>query len=361
MPKPKYKISSFLLNNLKLRLEIKLSYQIITKFDCKKLGDLIFEETNKTVSESTIYRIFLLEGYAHAPYIHTLDIFAEFLGYSEWFELEKTLNELTNFQFLTGLFPDERQYKSLITFSIHAGQLKPVYNFLEQFNPDLSFEKKLLIGRQLFYTLRTNPSSNLQFFKNFNSLPIVRVGFYEYLADPDFTIPDYDKGLVHYLSSVKPHESNKSLQDFIFANSLLLRYYFLKKNKSKVLDLGRLIYSEISLTEKELSELYIYPKIRYLAYRLLYEFIQKGFNQSYWEWLEDFSTKEMNLAVLYEKRMILHTLLDVLQLNPTLQEQKMNEFYHQFPTVFTHFPSNFTKLSIKDRLYYLNPNASTFV
>jgi len=361
MPKPKYRISSFLLNNLKFRLETKLSYQIITKFDCKKLSHLIFEETNKTVSESTIYRIFLLEGYAHAPYIHTLDIFAEFLGYSEWFELEKTLNELTNFQFLTGLFPDERQYKSLITFSIHAGHLKPVYNFLEQFNPDLSFEKKLLLGRQLFYTLKTNPNSNLQFFKNFNSLPIVREGFYEYLADPDFTIPDYDKGLVHYLSSVKPNESNKSLQDFIFANSLLLRYYFFKKNKSKVLQLGKLIYLEISLTDKELTELHIYPKIRYLAYRLLYDFMLNGFNQSYWEWLEDFSTNEMNLGVLYEKRMILHTLLDVLQMNPVLQEQKMNEFYHQFPAVFTHFPNNFTKLSVKDRLYYLNPNASTFV
>ncbi len=156
MPKPKYKISSFLLFNLKFQLETKLSYQIITKFDCKKLSQLIFEETNKTVSESTIYRIFLLEGYGHAPYIHTLDIFAEFLGYAEWFELEKILNELTNFQFLSGLFPDERKYKSLITFSIHSGQLKPVYNFLEQFNPDLSFEKKLLLGRQLFFTLKTN-------------------------------------------------------------------------------------------------------------------------------------------------------------------------------------------------------------
>jgi hypothetical protein len=361
MPKPKYKISSFLLNNLKHRLETELSYQIITKFDCKKLSHLIFDETNKSVSESTIYRIFLRESFEHAPYTHTLDIFAEFLGYSEWFELEKTLNELTNFQFLSGLFPDERQYKSLITFSIHSGQLKPVYNFLEQFNPDLSFEKKLLLGRQLFYTLRTNPNSNLQFFKNFNSLPIVREGFYEYLADPDFTIPDYDKGILHYLSSVKPHESNKSLQDFIFANSMLLRYYFLKKKKSKVLQLGKLIYLEISLTAKELTELHIYPKIRYLAYRLLYDFMLNGFNQTYWEWLEDFSTNEMNLTVLYEKRMILHTLLDVLQMNPALQEQKMNEFYHQFPAVFTHFPSNFTRLSIKDRLYYLNPNASTFV
>jgi len=164
MPKPKYKISSFLLNNLKHRLETELSYQIITKFDCKKLSHLIFDETNKSVSESTIYRIFLRESFEHAPYTHTLDIFAEFLGYSEWFELEKTLNELTNFQFLSGLFPDERQYKSLITFSIHSGQLKPVYNFLEQFNPDLSFEKKILLGRQLFYTLRTNPNSNLQFY-----------------------------------------------------------------------------------------------------------------------------------------------------------------------------------------------------
>lgn len=361
MPKPKYQISIYLLNNLKFKLESKLTYQILSKFDCKKLSLLISHETSKTVSESTIYRMFLLNENTNVPYIHTLDIFAEFLGFTNWFYLEKELKDLTDFQSLYGTFPDEKSYKSLLTFSIHAGNLKPIYNFLEQFPQDLSFDKKILLGRQLFHSLKTNPSTNLQFFKQFNALPIVREGFYEYLADPDFTIPHYDKGLVYYLEIIKPHESTKSLQDFIFANSLLLRYYFLKKNKSKVLDLGKIIYSDITLTEKELSELYIYPKIRYLAYRLLYLFFQKGFNQSYWEWLLDFSVHQLQTAKLFEKRMILHTLLDVLQINPPLRAQKLNDFKKEFNDVFSFFSPNFNKLSISEQVNYLNPNASSFI
>ena len=361
MPQPKYKISLFLLNNLKFKLETKLSYQILTKFDCKKLSQLIFLETNKSVSESTIYRIFLLNANTNVPYIHTLDIFAEFLGFTHWFDLEKELYDLSDFQSLYGAFSDEKNYQSLLTFSIHAGNLKPIYNFLEQFPQELSFEKKILLGRQLFYSLKTNPSPNLPFFKQFNSLPIVREGFYEYFADPDFTIQHYDKGLLCYLETIKPHESNKSLQDFIFANSLLLRYYFLKRNKSKVLELGKLIYADFSLTDNELQDLYIYPKIRYLAYQLLYLFMQRGFNQTYWEWLLDFAIKQMEAAQLYEKRMILHTLLDVLQINPTMQEEQMKEFSQQFKEVFALFPSNYNKLSIAERVNYLNPNASNFV
>ena len=125
--------------------------------------------------------------------------------------------------------------------------------------------------------------------------------------------------------------------------------------------MGKLIYADVSLTDNELQDLYIYPKIRYLAYRLLYLFMQGGFNQTYWEWLLEFSIKEMEAAQLYEKRMILHTLLDVLQINPKIQEEQLNDFLQQFKDVFALFPANYKKLSLKEKMNYLNPNASNFV
>jgi hypothetical protein len=41
MPKPKYKISEYLLASLKSKLEEKLSFRIFSKLDCKKPSNLI--------------------------------------------------------------------------------------------------------------------------------------------------------------------------------------------------------------------------------------------------------------------------------------------------------------------------------
>ena len=215
--------------------------------------------------------------------MHTLDILAQFLGFKDWFSLEKYFNEIKEFKHLYGVFPDKQQYDSLLSLNIHHGDLKPLYKFLEQFPTDISTDKKFIIGEDIYSSLKSNPNNNLEFYKQFHNLPIVREGFFEYLADPNFSIPDYEVGLGYYLRNVKPHESLRSLQDFIFANSLLLRYYFFKGNKEGVLKIGKELYSNLLLSEDDLKEIYVFPKMRYFAYRLLYDEVTVGFNHNYFE------------------------------------------------------------------------------
>ncbi len=361
MPKPTYKISSYLLNGLKWEVEKKLNYRINTKLDCRKISSLIQDKTGKTVSESTLYRLFLWEGNQNTPYLHTLDIIAEYLEFKDWFSLEKHINDLIQFQSLYGVLPNEQQYKSLLSINFEQGSLKPLYAFLEQFPTDLTFAKKALIGEEIFKTLLTSKSDNLEFYKQFNSLPIVREGFFEIFADPDFQIKNYEIGLTFYLRQIIPHQSSRTLQDFIFANSLLLRYYFIKGNKDKVLEIGRQLYLELNLDDKDLKELYVFPKIRYYAYRLLYDFTINGFNYKYWEWLIDFSLKEAkNNKNIDEKRIIIHTILDVLSINQQLQEEVFSKLVLAFPEIFNLLPTYFFKLPIKNRLKYLDGNGSRF-
>ena len=360
MPKPIHKISDYNLNHLKSKLEEKLTFRILTKLDCKKASEAIQFENDKSISESTIYRLFLLEGNKNTPYQHTLDILVQFIGQKDWFSFENYLKEITDFQHLYGVFPGQQQYKSLLSFNIHQGGLKPLYNFLEQFNSDLSYDKKLILGEDIYTSLKNNPNSNLEFYKEFHALPIIREGFFELFADPNFSIPDYETGLSFYLNTIKPHHSIKALQDYIFANSLLLRYYFLKGKKDNVLELGKALYLDLSLSEKDLNEIYVFPKMRYFCYRLFYDEATVGFSQNYFDWLLDFIFKEIENTNLIETRIIIHTVCDTLQIYPKLQEEIFNQFVLKCPEFFAKFPSYIYQLPMKERLRFVDSNGATF-
>ncbi len=360
MPKPIHKISDYNLNHLKSKLEEKLTFRILTKLDCKKASEAIQFENDKSISESTIYRLFLLEGNKNTPYQHTLDILAQFIGQKDWFSFESYLIEITDFQNLYGVFPGQQQYKSLLSFNIHHGGLKPLYHFLEQFPTDISFDKKEILGKDIYKSLKNNPNSNVEFYKEFHALPIIREGFFELLADPDFSIPDYEMGLSFYLKNIKPHHSIKALQDYIFANSLLLRYYFLKGKKANVLELGKALYLDLSLSEKDLGAVYVFPKIRYFCYRLFFDEATVGFNQNYFDWLLDFVFRELENTNLIETRIIIHTVCDTLQIYPKLQEEIFNQLVLKCPHIFTKFPNYIFQLPMKERLRFVDSNGATF-
>jgi hypothetical protein len=358
MPKPKYKISSYHLASLKWYLEVKTGFNIWAKADCRKVSDLIQVELGLSISDSTLYRLFLWDNNSHKPYYHTLTILAKYLGYDSWMELEKVISELQEFQFSYGQSLEANNFRSLLQFNIHKNTLNPLYDYLEQFPKDLAINKRFVLGQELFLSLKTNPNKNIDFFKGFSCLPIVRSSFYEFLADPDFSIPQYELGLNYYLSSISPHNSWENMQDYIFANSLLLRYHYVKGDKENVQRLGKLIYEEIQLDQHQLDAFYIFPKIRFLAYRMFYDKVYNQFDLEYFKQLEAFFLDQIPKSTVEEQRIIIHTLLDALQVNPILQLNTMNKFKIQFEDFFKRLPNYFNKLSLDKQIYFLNPNAS---
>jgi len=360
MPQPKYKISKYLLDCLKTKVEEKIAFRIFTKLDCRKTSELIQKSSDYTISESTLYRLFLLVENKNTPYLHTLDILSQFIGYKDWFSLEKYFNEISEFQHLYGVFPDQNQYNSLLSFNIHYGGLKPLYHFLEQFPNDLTFDKKVTLGQDIYRSLKTNPTSNLDFYKQFHTLPIIREGFFEIFADPDFSISDYEIGLGYYLKNIKPHTSSKSLQDYVFANSMLLRYYFLNGNKEKVVSIGKTLYLDLPLSEKDFIGIYAFPKMRYFCYKLFFNELTTGFNRAYFEWLINYIHEEITTADDMETRIMIHTICDSLQIYPKLQEEIFNAFFLRYNAFFSKLPTYIFKLPMKERLRFLDQNGATF-
>lgn len=233
MPKPKYLLSEYNKKEIFKKLCIQVGFPIFTKLDCKKVSELIAESGFSGISESTIYRLFLWKGNKNRPYLHTLNTLAQFCGYSSWNDFEIQQQEIDSFVLGYGKFQNSKvEVKSLISICIHENELKPLYTYTEQFESIDDFEIKSTFAKEIFNSTLTN-TNNEQFFKTFHHFPIIREFYFELLADPSFSIPNYESGIELYLKNIKPENSLKDLQDFYLWKLSLVPTLFSIQEASK--------------------------------------------------------------------------------------------------------------------------------
>jgi len=341
-------------------IEDHCSFRLYNKQACEQLTGLISKKTQTTVSVNTLYRIFLHPNNSNKPYLHTLNVLAQFIDFKNWDNFCEYYQELYDFQYLFGKIADQKEYKSLLSLNIYNREFKSLNSLFEQFTTDLSYHNKHLLGEEIYNALRHNPSSNIPFFQKFHHVSIVRETFFEYLADPDFNIPQYEFGLKCYLKFVKPDNSLKDLQDFLFANSLIFRNAILTNQRKNTSVYGRILYQRHFYSAEELNEIHIFPKFRYLAYFLLYRNLSVGFDHTYWEWLYKYMLNVLHKSTLIERRIIIHTCYDALSFHPKMQETFFADMLRKFPKNFEHFPINPELLPPTKVLKLLDTNAATF-
>lgn len=361
MPKPQYILSAYLKHKLYWKIVDTVSFPIINSADCKKISDLIAIKNLPPVSVSTLYRLFLSENTNYTPFLHTLDVLAIFCGYPNWFKLEKHFIELAQFEFSYGkLDYTNKKQKSLLKICIHRNELKPLYVFSEQFDAKLDFEKKLILGAEFYYSLKRNTNKNENFYKNFSQLPIIRESFFELFADPTFEINDYETGIKHYLNGVKPGTTSQALQDFIFGNSLLFRHYYISNKKAEAKKTAKLLYEEHDFSDDDLDSIYVFPRIRYHAYKLFYLYLTNQFikAEKHEDWLIEYAEINNKKLDTTESRILFHTLTDVFTNNDFTKTEKQEELKIVFKNLFDLFPPYFKKFQLNSLLPYLEQNAA---
>ena len=360
MPKPKFRVSPAILNLLKWKLEDALMFRINSKPDCKKAALVISDKIGKAISESTIYRLFLWENNENSPFLQTLENLAVFIGYSNWNLLETDLIDLGKFRVKSGIFADDydKEPLSLLLVCIETGNFHVLRKFLSQFPDNLSFEKKIILGEELYAALYRNPEATVAFYKAFHRIPIVRESFFEFFADPQFKLNKYEEGLKCYLENINPLSSIQCLQDYLFANSLLLRHYFFTKRIQELTALGHELYDSIHITQEQLEQIHIYPHIRYRTYFLLYQFAKNGFDESYWEWLMEYAVRLAQRNLRWEQKIVVHTVLDALQFDEGYLNRSYAIFNAEFKELFDLIPPHLLSRPIKDRLRFFDTNAA---
>jgi hypothetical protein len=71
-----------------------------------------------------------------------------------------------------------------------------------------------------------------------------------------------------YTNEFKKVKSVATLQDYVFSQSVLFRYYFLIGKKEDAFTIGKKIYQETPIPSSDLDTIYLFPNIRYRAYKI---------------------------------------------------------------------------------------------
>ena len=358
MPKPKHLLNLFSKRELQWKIQDKIGFSITNKLDCKKLSELIRAENLPVISESTLYRIFLVDDHKSTPYLHTLNILSQFINYSDWESLYKIFNERAHFQMKYGQFNHENKItKSLITCCIESNNLTPFINFCEQLPANLSDEETHLIGEEIYFALLNtpNPDQNINFFKSTSHLPIIRKAFFEFMADPGFKIPHYRFGLECYLNSIN---DKKKIQDYIFAKSLLLLDNVYKKDKQNALITAEDLYTKNTYTEGEINSIHTYPCIRYIAYRIFYLELKGESITNHLEYLFNYIENRFNLWDHLEKRIVFHTLCETFFLCESNTDMEVEKLKFIFKDLYLYYPDYFNDATLQELLLYFNTNST---
>ena len=362
MPKPNFVITSFQKNELYKQLCLQIGFPIRTKLDCKKVSELIEAAGLPGISESTLYRLFLLQSNRNHPYLHTLTILVQFCGYKDWNDFETVQNATENFVFGFGNFTNNSsQFKSLIAVCIHSDELKPLISYTEQFETYTEAQHKAKFAEEIFQALLSN-KQNDNFFKKFSHFSIIREHFFELLADPTFSIPGYEAGIQYYLKGLKYETSNKDLQDVVFGNCLLFRHYFITRQEEKALKIGRFLFEELHLTQDQFIKLHMFPVARYWSCHLMYlEMLQQiKATLEFYEKLIDGLHKRLKQLTTEEQRIVFYSLGEALVMNSILSETHQLQLRSLFSHLFEFFPKHLQNQSLSKVVPYFNKNSSIY-
>ncbi|MEN9400557.1 MAG: hypothetical protein RL632_1660 [Bacteroidota bacterium] len=362
MPKPNYVLSDYLKKELYKLVCIRLGFPIRSKLDCRKLSEQITTEGHSSISESSLYRLFLHHGSSNRPYLHTLDILARFCGFNGWNDFEEQQNKLDSFVRGYGLFPQNRtSLKSLISVCIHTDEIKPLIHYTEQFNDITDVDLKVKFAEEIFQSTLTN-SDNRLFFRQFCRFPVIREYYFEFLADPSFSIPNYEEGIHCYLSGLRKDERLRDLQDYVFGNCLLFRHYFISGQLNKAGSIGKELYERMNLNENQLTEIGVFPTARYFSCKIIYFELKKDKKRmtELIEELFDYLERKMVGQTREEQRIFFFSLGECFILSTLIDLQIHDRLKVMFSHLFDVMPSKLYDQKLDKIIPYFNQNGSLY-
>lgn len=361
MPKPKLYTSKYLLRGLKWKLEQSVGFKLNTIKACEKISEIIVRDLGENISSITLYRMFLKSNIEYRPYKHTLDLLSNFLQYETWDDLQLHLNEISHFKMSIGYAPESKEnlLKECIKFKAYQ-PLESFFNKVKLGNNDLFKE---FLGDSIYESLlKCNAKENKGFFTHFCSNPIVRASFYEYLADPEFTIKGYEYGLEQYFNTSNSENDILGLQDRVFSKCLLTRHFYKIESQKKFKESVDYLYRDKGFN-CDIEQIHIFPRFRYHCYRLLYVSYNNASNiekeiENIFEYIK-YTVKKEHISVGLSK-IIIHTFADTLNLIGQLHKNNRQKMENLFPLTFESLPSFYNKLDNLQYLSLIDPNASTF-
>jgi hypothetical protein len=345
----------FAIDRLRYELLKKVGWSISNKPDCAQLSDLIFQSGCGQISESTLYRLFF-QFDKHSPYKHTLDTLCKFLGYKDSLDFTEKLMQYREELHHNGVFTQKKHKKSLLFSCIEHTAEYPLMDFFEEVN-EHTHQFKTDIGVSIFDSLLI-ATQQKWFFKNFAHQPFVREYFFEKSHDTKFRIQHYDEAYACYLKGIKPEQDLGRLQDFVFGNCVLLRYYFTFNKSKDAATLSKTIYEQNLQIDNVKNEMYIFPYIRFKAYKLWYLEIKntsKTELEAYATYLIDLVKQLKTELPFMEQKIVFHTVAETF-VHSAIPEHFHWELKQAFTDLYKTIHPNIYQKHLKYSLPYFCEN-----
>ena len=263
------------IKDLKRRLVVHAGFVIDSKSDCRVLQSLIQQQVGSSLSESTLYRLFLNKQDQHTFYRATLDILSQFIGFNSW----SVFCEMTASNQEAGGRPTQSTFDldqpGLLDFVISNNAWHIAKEFFDAIHQYQKHESIDVIGWSIFLALQRNPKKEKKFYQLFASHPVVRAAFFEIGADPDFSLPHYAYGIQQYIKHIPSHGSPHYYQDHLFARCLLIRHYFIHEQFDSFYSQYQIVQdiSEETLLKHVKS---VYPLARYFQAKVLFHHLEQN-------------------------------------------------------------------------------------
>ena len=287
---------------------IKTGLLIKNKNDCKKISELISDKKLGYLSESTLYRFFLHPNNNYKPYKNTLHILAKFCDFGSWEEFQYycNTNELhKNVNFLTVTL---RKIINQFIVDENFDGLIIIFKSIE----NESYKTKEFVGLIVLKAFQDVKTFD-KFVKEYGSNLFVRKILIESLFDPKYRISNYIDALQNYLINTSVN-SKDYLQDIVFANTVLFRYYYLNQDL-EYLNIGKLLYNS-KLIESEINSIHLFPKSRFYAYKIWFlnslKITQRQKVLQYEELINWFINQIEKATTIIDLNIIYQTIVEVL-------------------------------------------------
>jgi hypothetical protein len=345
---------SFSLLELKSQIEVKLRFPINRKTDCKKLSEVLFLDGYGSVSETTLYRLFV--NYSGIiPYKNTLNILVNFIGYPTWENFIEAIENVSPDN-LTNINKQVINENGLLYQCIALEADKPLQAYFESLS-DKTYEYQFKVGLNVFDSLQQvkNPK---RFFTTFINNDFVKLYVLEYLFDPAYRIKDIDYAYSLYANDLKPSFTLGDLQDFLFSQSILFRYYYLQGSLDKAIAVGKKIYVSNPIQNNEIEAVFIYPKIRFKAYKIWFLEItgsDKISIEDYVIEILDYARNSYSSPDIVCKKIIFQAIAEVF-CHSTVDSKYHSILKEIFKNEYALLPENLYEKSIKNSLPYFEAN-----
>jgi hypothetical protein len=329
MPKPKHTIENKYINSLRNELQSTLGMTVKNRPDTEKFSVLIRHIHDLYISASTITRLFLNAESNHHFYLDTLDKLASIINKNyNWEAFCLSCDESSKQLRKIGAFEENNFGTNLIALNFKHTSWKPLHDLFENLssanNEFRTYRFMHEFGFQFYAILNLFPQTEIQFYKLFSKYSIIRNSFFEFNADPDFLLPNYNLGIEYYIKNIDYNDSN-AINDLLFAKCL---HFYSALNKLDIQEMNRKIHELKScISSDKLLSTGIHPFNcgRYLAsivYNSYYNRINQFDNEidSAINWFQVYSPQIDS----YAKRVISFHLLEAFY---TL---KVNESRFQF-------------------------------